>query len=213
MTLQQRIEELKNKGFTYQEIADDLAITRKRAEYWGNAGERRRRQQEAKRRAARLRAETEQARAEARVAKRDEAVRAATEARAEAERRRHEKSLLAKVRARLRQTKKGADVRGLPCELTEQDVQELLRSGACERTGITFTGRGDFGASLDRVDSSLGYTRDNVQAVCWAYNRAKGASTDEIVLQMAVALVNKTLVDKNCTLHELTTSVSGNEWD
>ncbi len=213
MTLQQRIEELKNKGFTYQEIADHLAITKKRAQYWGNAEERRRRQQEARRRAARLRAETEQAKAEDRVAKRAEAVRAAAEARAEAERRKHERSLLTKVRARLRMTKKGAEVRGLSCELTEQDVQELLRTSACKRTGIPFTERGDFAVSLDRVDNALGYTQDNVQAVCWAYNRAKGASTDEVVLQMAVALVNKTLVDRNCTLHELTTSVSENAWD
>lgn len=213
MTLQQRVEELKNKGFTHQEIADSLSITRKRAEYWGNAGERRRRQQEAKRRAARLRAETEQARTEARMAKREAAAYAAAEARAEAERRRHEKLVLAKVRARLRQTEKGAEARGLPCELTEQDVHELLQSGACERTGVTFTERGDFGVSLDRVDNSLGYTRDNVQAVCWAYNRAKGTSTDAAVLQMAVALVNKTLVDKNCTLQELTNCVNTVEWD
>lgn len=35
--------------------------------------------------------------------------------------------------------------------------------------------------SIDRIDSSIGYTRENSRLVCWAYNLAKGAWTDEIV--------------------------------
>lgn len=43
--------------------------------------------------------------------------------------------------------------------------------------------------SLDRVDSSLGYTEDNVQVVCFMYNAAKNGFADTDVLHMARALV------------------------
>ena len=110
---------------------------------------------------------------------------------AEAGRKRAERTLLTKIRARLRNTIKGAEVRGLSFELTEEVVGDMLRRGHCERTGIAFEAAGDFAASIDRVDNSRGYELGNVQAVCWVYNRAKGSSTDAAVLRMAEALVSK----------------------
>jgi hypothetical protein len=36
-----------------------------------------------------------------------------------------------------------------------------------------------FKASLDRIDSSRGYTEDNVQWVCWSVNQMKSDKTKE----------------------------------
>ena len=194
MSLQSKVLELKNQGLTYQEVANALGITRKRAEYWGNARERYRRQQEAKRAQARRREHEAAEKAEAKAEKRRATAAEAARRRAEGERIKSERKLRSKIRARWRMTKKGAEARELNFTLTEEDVDNLLHSGVCARTGIAFEAAGDFAASIDRVDNTGGYTIDNVQAVCWIYNRAKGASTDAVVLRMAKALVNTTKV-------------------
>ena len=69
----------------------------------------------------------------------------------------------------------------------------------CPRTGIPFvlhhssnkgyTDRHPFGPSLDKIDPFKGYTKDNVQVVCWAYNCAKQRFTDEEVLRLCKAVV------------------------
>jgi len=43
--------------------------------------------------------------------------------------------------------------------------------------------------SIDRIDSTLGYTRKNVRLVCHAANRMKGDATDADVFKMARAIV------------------------
>lgn len=194
MSLQSKVLELKNQGLTYQEVADALGITRKRAEYWGNARERYRRQQEAKRAQARRREREAAEKTEARAEKRRVAAEAAALHRAEADRAKAERKLRSKIRAKWRLTKKGADARELDFTLTEEDINKLLHNGVCTKTGIAFEATGDFAASIDRIDNSRGYTIDNVQAVCWVYNRAKGANTDTAVLRMAEALVERTRV-------------------
>lgn len=194
MTLQSKVLELKNQGLTYQEIASALGITRKRVEYWGNARERYRRQQEAKRAAARRRECEAAEKAEAKAKKRQATAENAAQRRAEADRIKNERKLRSKIRARWRMTKRGADKRELDFALTEEDIDRLLHSGVCAKTGVAFEAAGDFAASIDRVDNAGGYTLDNVQAVCWIYNRAKGVSTDAAVLRMAEALVRQTKV-------------------
>lgn len=194
MSLQSKVLALKNQGLTYQEVADALGITRKRAEYWGNARERYRRQQESRRAQARRREREAAEKTEAREEKRRAAAEAAALRRAEADRAKVEQKLRSKIRARWRMTKKGADAGELEFTLTEEDVDRLLHSGVCTKTGIAFEAAGDFAVSIDRVDNSRGYTTDNVQAVCWIYNRAKGANTDMAVLRMAEALVERTRV-------------------
>ena len=49
--------------------------------------------------------------------------------RSEQARRKAERALLAKIRKRLRSTTKGAETRGISCELTEADVARLLAPG------------------------------------------------------------------------------------
>lgn len=212
-----KIIQLRSEGLTYAEIAAQLSVSEKRVRYWCNDNERYRRQQEGKRRAKRIAAEQREVKAAARQAaktERDRSREAALAAyRSEQARKKAERVMLTKVRKRLRDTVKGAELRGLDCALTEADVKQMLAAGVCERTGIAFEPGGDFGVSLDRVDNGKGYLRGNVQAVCWAYNRAKGASTDAAVLRMAVSLVQQTLVSTGLTLDELAVSLVPVEWD
>jgi len=67
--------------------------------------------------------------------------------------------------------------------ITGQDCydQLVLQDGKCALTGIelTFDKSGDknikiwSNASIDRIDSSIGYTRDNIHIVCTAVNLMK----------------------------------------
>jgi hypothetical protein len=89
---------------------------------------------------------------------------------------------------------------GIDCDLDAEWIEERLRAG-CAQTKLPFemkagaeerTGYHRMGAmspSLDKINPRGGYTKDNVQVVCWIYNRSKGANTDETVLEFAKALI------------------------
>jgi hypothetical protein len=80
---------------------------------------------------------------------------------------------------------------GLPFDLTLSWVEDKLRSGKCEVTGIEFiltesnigSGKGHarpnkFAPSLDRKIPNAGYTKQNVRVVVWMYNILKSCYTD-----------------------------------
>ncbi len=194
----QRVRELRVQGMTHQQISDELRVSRKTVKYWLSDNYRARRSEEAKRRSARRYHE-----------KRDELEerRRLRAARAE------NTSLLYRATNLFMRAKSRALVKDVAFDLTEAWIADALICGTCARTGIAFEPSGPWAASLDRVDSSRGYVAGNVQAVCWAYNRAKGASTDAVVLRLAVALVQKTIVNNGTTFDELVASVVPVEWD
>lgn len=78
-------------------------------------------------------------------------------------------------------------------------VEKKLAAGICEQTGIPFSlkrghtdpinGRNKYFPSIDRIDSSFGYTETNCQMVCTIYNIAKADWTNIDVLEMAKALI------------------------
>lgn len=80
-------------------------------------------------------------------------------------------------------------------DLTLEWLTAKLEAGHCEITGLPFDTTGDgaparaFAPSLDRTDSSLGYTQDNTKVVVWIYNRAKGVQSHKEVMILANALV------------------------
>jgi len=86
---------------------------------------------------------------------------------------------------------------GYEFSITREWVEERLMEGTCEVTGIPFdmtvgsgSGNGNpFSPSIDKIDSSKGYTPENTQMVIWLYNTAKHVSTHEHVMRMAKALV------------------------
>lgn len=67
-------------------------------------------------------------------------------------------------------------------------VEQRLEAGVCEVSGIPFVTdalRHPFLPSLDRVDSSRGYTPDNCRAILWMLNAAK-QELPEAVFRLAL---------------------------
>jgi hypothetical protein len=84
-------------------------------------------------------------------------------------------------------------------DLDMNEIHMTLANGKCVKTGHEFVikekgrnykDRSPFAPSIDKIDPSKGYTKDNIQVVCWWYNSAKGRYTDEEVLELCKAVVN-----------------------
>lgn len=63
--------------------------------------------------------------------------------------------------------------KGLEYSITKEYVLEKMEAGHCEVTGLPFVlglKRGPYSPSLDRIDSTIGYTEDNTRLVLWAIN-------------------------------------------
>lgn len=70
-----------------------------------------------------------------------------------------------------------------------------IEKGLCEKTSWPFSldysiKKHPLRPSIDRVDSTKGYLKENCQLVCLKYNTMKGGYTDEEMLEMATALVS-----------------------
>lgn len=82
-------------------------------------------------------------------------------------------------------------LKGIEFSLTKQDVQELLlttkycRYLGVEVTNISGKGRVPTNASLDRIDNSKGYTKENIQIISDLANRMKQEATQEQLLTFA----------------------------
>lgn len=93
------------------------------------------------------------------------------------------------VKARCRQF-------GHELELCPARIEFALLVGKCERTGIPFVLEkhesrmtNPYSPSVDRKDSTKGYTYSNVQIVCTAYNLAKNQMTDNEFLDFCKVVV------------------------
>lgn len=79
----------------------------------------------------------------------------------------------------------------LECKLSVLQIEEIweFQGGKCPYTGIGMklvtpkNKTSPYQASLDRIDSSKGYTRDNVEFVCLAVNYAKNNFTKEQIIE------------------------------
>jgi len=86
---------------------------------------------------------------------------------------------------------------GFETNLTIEWIEEKIKKGFCETTGIPFDFNdrkgswAPFSPSVDRIDSKKGYTIDNCRVVCKIYNMAKNQFTDEDVIVMSKALASK----------------------
>ena len=92
----------------------------------------------------------------------------------------------------LREIKKRAKKKGLDFDLTDQWGAERW-TGRCEVTGLEFqrtSSKSCFLASVDRIDSALGYTKGNCRFVLMAVNMLKFVGTDEDMFRVASAIVN-----------------------
>ncbi len=73
-------------------------------------------------------------------------------------------------------------------------IEEKLEIGICELTGIKFqltTGDNPYAPSLDRIDSSKGYTKDNVKVVTVAINMMRNRWDDEVIKNVMLHYLKK----------------------
>ena len=84
--------------------------------------------------------------------------------------------------------------KNLPCDLTYEILQEIFsrQEGKCYYTGmpLTFQG-GNNSISLDRLDSSRGYTADNVVFTLWVINRMKNDSSFGFFLKVCRTIAER----------------------
>jgi hypothetical protein len=87
-----------------------------------------------------------------------------------------------------------AKIRGMECSLDPENIQARIDLGTCEETGIAFdltTPRAWNAPSLDRRDSTKGYTMANTRVVLYALNVAANTWGENRVLQIASAILAK----------------------
>lgn len=111
-------------------------------------------------------------------------------------------STLAKAKDLLKNSKQ-KNKEGREFDIDLDFLVEKLDKGVCEVTGIAFSyerkrsgSTNKFAPSVDRLDSNLGYTKDNVRVVIWWYNLMKNDETDEATLAFCQAVV-KNLTSQN----------------
>lgn len=84
--------------------------------------------------------------------------------------------------------------KGFPFDLTREWCEQNW-TGTCAITGLPFSfgtqKHFPFSPSVDRIKSDLGYTTNNCRFVLFAVNSFKGTGTDEDMLLIARAIVQK----------------------
>jgi hypothetical protein len=84
---------------------------------------------------------------------------------------------------------KRAKRKGIPYDLTMDWLKDEMDKGICAATGLKFKLQPNistinpFLPSIDRIDSSKGYTKNNCQVVILGYNNLKSDNTIEEVVQ------------------------------
>ncbi len=97
---------------------------------------------------------------------------------------RREDPVKARAKAAYSDAKKRAARNGMEFDLTAEDVVRIMRSATiCPYIGWSLTfeqgSKANTLASLDRIDSSKGYTRENVQVISYLANLMKSHANDE----------------------------------
>lgn len=83
--------------------------------------------------------------------------------------------------------------KGWKFDLTDKWYWQKVDAGVCQKTGLAFvTKKGrksPFQPSVDRINSSKGYTQKNCQVVCLIFNLAKNKFSEKDVYKFAKAFV------------------------
>ena len=88
------------------------------------------------------------------------------------------KKLRRKINKLISQAKIRSQRRGIEFTIKLSDVLSDY-TGTCPVLGVKYEDKGDYVMSIDRKDSSLGYTPDNISVMSWRANRIKYNSTLE----------------------------------
>lgn len=92
-----------------------------------------------------------------------------------------------------RELKNRAQRWGLPFNLKLSYIENAMKSGVCEVSGLPFQEsdrRGPFSMSIDKIKPELGYVTGNVRAVLWCVNAALGDWGLEVALPVFRAIVD-----------------------
>lgn len=94
------------------------------------------------------------------------------------------------VRTLIHEATRRAKNRGLVFDLTYEDILPLIPD-VCPVLGIkldwgSLPGGNPNKPSIDRIDSSKGYTLDNIVVVSWRANNLKGSATPEELMKIAI---------------------------
>lgn len=88
--------------------------------------------------------------------------------------------------------------RGLDFDLDREWLLIKLENGRCELTGLPFVlSRGTrvltnpYAPSIDRVDPSMGYTKDNCRVILWAMNACLGSWGEKELEKIVIAFLNR----------------------
>lgn len=98
-------------------------------------------------------------------------------------------------------TKREATKRGIPFELTFDELIELMEraQGRCEISFIPFSDerwgsyRKPWAMSIDRIDSREGYRKDNVRLVCVAVNFAMQDWGEDVLILIVQSMLEHAL--------------------
>jgi len=105
---------------------------------------------------------------------------------------RHRRTLKGTISNKVMSAKKRAKADNLIFDISTPLMHEIWnkQGGKCARTGVEMGRIGDkwTSPSIDRIDSSRGYEKDNVQWVCWRYNDAKSNMSDDQFIAMCLAV-------------------------
>lgn len=108
------------------------------------------------------------------------------------------KSIHGRVLTLLKSANRRADNFQQPCDLDYDFIYTKLKKGICEVTGITFdlnkpkiTVKNPYAPSIDRIDSSIGYTKHNTRLVIWQYNAMKGEISDNDLLNLCKIILER----------------------
>jgi len=87
-----------------------------------------------------------------------------------------------------------AKQKDLEFSITHEDIDPKIQRGFCALTGIRFNlknGKTWDSPSIDRIDSSKGYTKDNVRVVLYCVNVMANVWGSEKILQIAAAITKR----------------------
>lgn len=104
--------------------------------------------------------------------------------------------ILKVLQSRYLSARKRAADRNIEFSITKKDLKDLYdkQNGLCniskiKMTYTTFERRKPFNISLDRIDSTKGYTKDNIQLVCMAVNQLKSDFDMDIIYKICESII------------------------
>lgn len=85
-----------------------------------------------------------------------------------------------------------------PLDIDFDFIHSRLLTGTCEVTGLSFdldkpegSAKNPYAPSIDRINSNVGYTKENTRIVIWQYNLMKGEIADDELLKLCTLIVER----------------------